>query len=148
MRVTRSGSATVAAGIVRLKVCRRPGSVNPGSTRRKRLEAANHQPGADQQHQRQRELRRDQDLLRSLLLAAEAGAAAAAGHVVEPGPQVPRHRQQPEGQAGDERDRQREAERDRVDGDLVEPRQLCRSDRDQRAHAGGGEQDAEQAAGE
>ena len=87
IRVTRSGSATVAAGIVRLNVCRRPGSVNPGSTRRKRLEAADHQPGADQQHQRQRELRRDQDLLRSLLLAAEAGAAPAVGHVVEPGPQ-------------------------------------------------------------
>ena len=120
-RATRSGSARRAAGnrdahgleLLRLG--------EAWLDRAQRLERPNHQPRADEQHQRQRHLRHDQRR------CARDGAPGSGSTCVRrraglrqmPRPGVPQRRDQPEQQPREQRDRQREGERARVERDLV-----------------------------
>ena len=82
MRVTICGFATTMSGMEMRMVCRCCASANPGSTVAQLLEGADHQHGADQQHQRHGHLRYHQYIARPVAFAAGAGRAR--------GPPVPR----------------------------------------------------------
>ena len=115
IRTTASGSFTWASGMLRLQ---RQHVLRIGEARidvAQRLERADHQSRADQQHQRQRHLHDDQRAARAVTLAARAGVAAAAAQRrgdVRSG--VLEDRNRAEQQAGDDRDDERE-QQDRRD---------------------------------
>ena len=95
--------------------------------------AANQQPRADQQHERQRDLGRDEDFAKSPV--AESKAARADGtspalleHRVRIDARRAQRRTEPEDQSGHERDDERERENASVDADLAESRDVRRAE--------------------
>ena len=66
----------MASGIVECTIWISSGCVNPGCTRAQLLKRANHQAGADQQHERERHLHDDQRVARPMAFAGLAEGAA------------------------------------------------------------------------
>ena len=101
-----------------------------------RLEGADHQHGADEQHQRHGYLRHDQQVAAALPLAAYACRS----HGTEQRHGLPRrsitqHRNGAEEQPGEHRENQGECERPAVERDLAQTRQILRPNRRQQAQS-------------
>ena len=77
MRSTRASSLATSPGMAIRSVCSVAGSREPRLHATHRLEGADHQAGADQQHQRQRHLDDRQRVAGDVAVAAGAGVAAA-----------------------------------------------------------------------
>jgi hypothetical protein len=111
-----------------------------------RLECANHQPRAHQQHQRQCHLGHDQDVACPMSFPALARRAVPSAKTHgEPRPGVLQRRYQPEHEAGEQRNSQGETKRPRVDGDFAQSWQTRRTHGYQEAQPGIGEAQSEHA---
>ena len=104
-------------------------------------EAADHQAGAREQHERQRHLRDDQ--CRSAALAADAALLRGIHEIRARHLQRGRHA---ESHAGQQRDHRDEQQHGRVDADLIDARQIGRTDAHEQAEDRPGHQHAEHAA--
>ena len=101
---------------------------------RGRGEAAQHQAGADQQDERQRQLG-DHEHVAQQRLAAVAGRAARAEAIADARPRRLPGRHQAEDEAGDDRDAEREGQRPALDRHVGGARQVGRRHRRDGAHA-------------
>ena len=91
-----------------------------------RDEGPNHQPGADKEDERHRDLRHHQHAARPLTITSVAhGAAAARQRRGEPRIRVPHDGQQPETDARQKRHAAREDERDAIDANFLEARKFA-----------------------
>ena len=68
MRITAFGSFTCESGIDSRSVCTSPRAHEPGMDVSQRLKRPDHQARADQEHERQRDLRDDQRVARAMPL--------------------------------------------------------------------------------
>ena len=85
-------------------------------------EGADHEPGADEQHQRQRDLHDDQGLARAMPLAALAqGASSFAETAVHARAGILDDRDGANEKAGEERERKSEEQHRKVDPRVVQP---------------------------
>ena len=101
------------------------------------LKRANHQAGADQQHQRERHLHHDQRVARAMALPACAERAAdAAQRGRDTGARVFQDRDDAEERAREQRHTEGERQHQRIDSDFVQPRQRVRTFRDQDPQGG------------
>ena len=66
IRVTAASSLTCESGIPSRSVCTSLARTNPGFTSLQRLERANHQARADEQHERQGNLGNDERVARAM----------------------------------------------------------------------------------
>ena len=114
-----------------------------------RLEGADHESRADEQHDRERDLGDDQPVARAVPLASGAREAPA---FFERRGEVRRrelhHREQPEEQSSQERDREREEQDERIDADLSRAGQPVWRVRDKHTDAGIRQAEPDDAAGE
>jgi len=126
-----------------------PGSLEAGVDVAQGLEAADHEPGADEQHQRGGDLGHHQEVARPAPLPARARPPALG---LQRRDQVGRPQLEDgrgaEEQRRQERDSQGEEEDRGVQGDLVQPRQTLGPQGDQQGLAGPGQAQAHGAAGE
>ena len=112
-----------------------------------RVEAGHQQRGADQQHERQGDLRRHKDVAQPAVHAAGTGPGVVTKRRAERHFSRLEERRQRAEQAGADRQRRRDREGAPVDGDVVAARQLGAGDPRQRRHRQPGDADAEEAAG-
>ena len=103
------------------------------------LKRANHQAGADEQHERERHLHDDQRVARPMALPALAGRSAdTPQRRRDTGSCVFQDRYDPEERAREQRHTEGERQHERIDSDFAQPRQRVRTIRDQdpqRRHA-------------
>ena len=95
------------------------------------LKRANHQAGADQQHERERHLRHDQRVARSVALAAIAERSADTRSAVAIRGCGISQRDGAEEHAREQRHTEGERQHERIDADVAQPRQRIRTFRDQ-----------------
>ena len=95
-------------------------------------EAGHQQSSGDEQHERQRHLG-DQQAGPQAPAPAGGAAAGVLQRLLDVHPRRLQRRQQADGQSGAQRDDEREAQRQRIDGDLERPRDQVGLERDQAA---------------
>ena len=101
IRTTASGSFTCESGIDSRTVCTSLRAREPGMDVSQRLERADHQARADQEHQRQRDLRDDQHVARAMtLLLALAVRPPPRSMTASWVPRVLEHRDEPNSRPG------------------------------------------------
>ncbi len=111
------------------------------------LERSNHESGADEQDERQRDLHDDERIARPMALPARAGrASTAAEHAGDARAGVLEHRDGAEQQADGQRQHEREPQRGKVEGDLGKPRQVAGGERHQQAQRAVGQAEPDDAA--
>ena len=113
-----------------------------------RVEAGHQQRGADQQHERQGDLRRHEDVAQPAVDAAGTGPGVVTKRRAERHFTRLEERRQRAEQAGADRQRRRDREGAPVDGDIVAARQFGAGDPRQRRHCQPGDADTEEAAGD
>ena len=114
-------------------------------------EALEQQPRADEQHERQGDFAHDERAAQATPAAPGRPPAAFFERLGQVRPRRAQGGREPEGQPGQERDREREAEHGRVYAEragLVEPREVRAAQRGQKVYAPRGEENAEATAAE
>ena len=109
-------------------------------------EAANRQTGGNQQHERERDFRRDEPRTQAALTVRAAAARRLLEIVVDVDAAQLTRRCEPEEHAGGHGDHEREQQHGNIDADVAGDRQAARAQRDERADEPHGEQHAERAA--